>query len=947
MALISFGYRVDMYAIAPPTDPAGYIIAYDLDGILKQKNHLGIVSLVGSGTSGTSGSSGTSGVDGIAGGQLFYFNESVTGFTASYKHLGNSPVISSEEIVTKTLGPTESNVLMSSYMSDSLGLTVIPGGVQRFSLHYKKGASESNISTYVVVQLANQNGDKYYDLGATQAIAYSNTQEIGWENNNTTNISLDIISITSEIQATDRIVISLYTNNLDTTTQSVSFYTEGSNNYSYVQTSTAVVPGAKGATGHGVTSSFYLQGTNDYSYDTTSDIYRTGSLAIGTSGSSTSKLHVYATQSGAFQLQDGTEETDYILTSNNSGVASWTSSNFITNPISLTYSGLQNLVTTNALQLGRRYILTDYLHKYQVLGSDSGAITQYHTMIGSLYDEYCQFNNVPSQVAIGSIVTVVSVPIGATITVGTTYSVSLWFNTAYIKFSPTTSARVANIGTVFSFQKQRYPNVPTDSIILDNNSKVVMKKGGVINIDVHDGTDYMSMSASQNTEVQTEQLVLTAISDSQFSVTAESLTYTGDTVEYLFDNSDILDEDGNSLGVQRSGFIIGRSNNNLDISMDKDWRNQRYRRYKIDSKNWADLTLSGSSSTLYTLGGYNYGGVVNESLDDGHKYLLRYPYEIDMYLDFYCDSIPVGTYSYTNTDTFKNGEGFGLPDPNWITPVIGASYRLGNDIVNIYSRSITANGATYSDLKYAFDYPIIPMNVYEPKSLVSKARIKSLTNTVFKDLNQNSGSSNNFDLDINTIENSTINTGNVMFSTEGISAIRILDNFNISNHGEITNLFISYRGNLTNYGQLHNCRISGNKSVGSVGLRLKINNSTVYNSIFGFGRADSFWINNSIINRSMFLVRSAQIFSLSGHIYHTSLNAPVDIYSTLFNFNNFNVQKQISSTQSKGFYGVKHTISSNINNIQIDNYNPKLELLSKSMDINYDSFSYSIIGITE
>ena len=34
MALISFGYRVDMYAIAPPTDPAGYIIAYDLDGIL-------------------------------------------------------------------------------------------------------------------------------------------------------------------------------------------------------------------------------------------------------------------------------------------------------------------------------------------------------------------------------------------------------------------------------------------------------------------------------------------------------------------------------------------------------------------------------------------------------------------------------------------------------------------------------------------------------------------------------------------------------------------------------------------------------------------------------------------------------------------------------------------------------------------------------------------------
>jgi hypothetical protein len=47
MALISFGYRVNMSTIDPPTDPAGYIVAYDLDGILKQKDHQGIVTLVG------------------------------------------------------------------------------------------------------------------------------------------------------------------------------------------------------------------------------------------------------------------------------------------------------------------------------------------------------------------------------------------------------------------------------------------------------------------------------------------------------------------------------------------------------------------------------------------------------------------------------------------------------------------------------------------------------------------------------------------------------------------------------------------------------------------------------------------------------------------------------------------------------------------------------------
>lgn len=859
MALVSFGYRVDMYTIAPPTDPAGYIVAYDLDGVLKQKNHLGVVSLVGSGAGGPQGIPGPVGPAGLTWSGLW-------SATSSY------------------------------------------------SMNYAVGYASA--SWWCISDVTGATGNDSPDMDTihwTLLAAQGSPGPQGGQGEHGLDGPRGLTGATGFMGATGPIGVT----------------------------------GPTGPSGTFATSSFYIQGGTMYSYNTTSSIYRSGSLTIGTSSSSSSKLRVYSTQSGAFQLQDGTQAENYILSSDVNGVATWTNSNFITTPISLTYSGLQNLVDTNGLELGRRYILTNYLHKYQVLGSDSGAITQYYTMIGSLYDLYCQFNSVPSEVANGSIVTVVSVPPGATITPGTTYSVYLWYNEAYIRFSPTTAARVANIGTVFAFQKQRYPNVPTDSIILDNNSKVVMKKGGVINIDVHNGTDYMSMSASQNPSVQTEQLVLTAISDHQFSITAESLTYPGDVVEYLFDNSDILDEDGNPLGVQRSGFIIGRSNHDLNISMDKDWRTQRYRRYKIDPTNWTNLTLSGSSSTLYTLGGSNYGGFINSSLDDGHKYLLRYPYELDFYLDFYCDSIPMGTYSYTNTDTFKNGEGFGLPDPTWITPSIAASQRLGNDIVNIYNRSIIANGTTYSNLKYAFDYPIIPMDGHNPKSLVTKAKIVSLSNTVFKDLNQYSGSSRNFDLDINSINNSTIGTGNIISSNEMISSLKTIETFDIFNYGQISNLFISYKGELTNYGELYNCRISGNNSVGSVGLNLKINNSTIYNSIFGFGRADSFIISNAMINRSMFLIYNTQILSLSGALYHTSLNVPVSIYSTKFDFNNFNIQRQISSTQSKGLYGVKHTISSDVNNIQIDNYNPKLELVSKVLDINYGSLTYNIIGITE
>jgi hypothetical protein len=50
-----------------------------------------------------------------------------------------------------------------------------------------------------------------------------------------------------------------------------------------------------------------------------------GNIGLGTASPST-KLHVYATQSGAFRLQDGTQGPGKILTSDATGVASWTMS---------------------------------------------------------------------------------------------------------------------------------------------------------------------------------------------------------------------------------------------------------------------------------------------------------------------------------------------------------------------------------------------------------------------------------------------------------------------------------------------------------------------------------------------------------------------------------------------------------------------------------------------
>ena len=65
MALVSFGYRVDMYAIDPPLEVGAYIVAYDLDGVLKQKDHLGVVTLVGAGAGGPQGPPGPVGPAGL------------------------------------------------------------------------------------------------------------------------------------------------------------------------------------------------------------------------------------------------------------------------------------------------------------------------------------------------------------------------------------------------------------------------------------------------------------------------------------------------------------------------------------------------------------------------------------------------------------------------------------------------------------------------------------------------------------------------------------------------------------------------------------------------------------------------------------------------------------------------------------------------------------------
>lgn len=68
-------------------------------------------------------------------------------------------------------------------------------------------------------------------------------------------------------------------------------------------------------------NTFYVRGDG---YVQANDlIINGGKVGIGTA-SPASKFTIYSTQSGAFQLKDGTEATGYVLVSNSQGVGSWT-----------------------------------------------------------------------------------------------------------------------------------------------------------------------------------------------------------------------------------------------------------------------------------------------------------------------------------------------------------------------------------------------------------------------------------------------------------------------------------------------------------------------------------------------------------------------------------------------------------------------------------------------
>jgi hypothetical protein len=586
-----------------------------------------------------------------------------------------------------------------------------------------------------------------------------------------------------------------------------------------------------------------------------------------------------------------------------------------------THATLTTIKNNNELKVGNKYILTDYQTKYVINGSDSSTRQELHTMIGAA-GLYTQFNNVPSNIASnGDVVTCVFAPSGATISSGQTFTIIDYFNVAYIRFSPTVT-NLANVGAIFRFEKQRYPNIPNNIVINDINGKPVIKPSGVINTEVHDDLPYMSMTGVENTSPIIESLVLTAIDLDKFSTQAESLTFLGDKLTYDFENTNILDDNGNIIG-SRNGLITKRTNLNETISANADWRVQKYRRYLIDEVNWNGMLLrknlgtnsATTASTIYNISGINYCTNTNPTLSINHRYVVPEPYVFNFYSDF----------AKTVPDPFISG--------TTTAPVLTNGQRLVVEPHSTeYSVDVSLPLSGFSGTTLAKDFNVIPLVNYEPTSLTTYFNINSMTNVVCLNNSQRYGGSGNIYIDSRnaSIIDSTFMSGPTIINTKDLRNLTAIDNLSLTNYGNIYNTIFTARISIINEGRMVN-NTFGNGYVGPGVNEFTIyyfsENSIVTNSIFGSNRVDTLNFNDIITNRCIIINNYTAYSSMGGKLYLTQYKSSGQIFGSDTTINSFSTQIPL-----KGFFGYVYNLTTPINDTQLNNFNQNKNLMYQNVD---------------
>jgi hypothetical protein len=599
-----------------------------------------------------------------------------------------------------------------------------------------------------------------------------------------------------------------------------------------------------------------------------------------------------------------------------------------------THATLNVLKNEKKLITGNKYILTDYQTKYIINGSDSSTRQQIHTVIGSA-SNFTQFNNVPNTIATnGDVVTVVFAPSGSTVTTGQTLTIVNYFNVGYIQFSPLLTG-AQNIGVQLRFEKQRYSNIPNNIIINDINGKPVFKPTGVLNTEVHDGLPYMSMSGIENPAPFIEQISLTAIDSSNFSINAESLTFIGDKLEYDFNDTIINDDNGN-FKTNRNGFILKRENVYGNISVDKDWRVQRYRRFQMDNFNWNGFLhkkefseLSGTSgSTIYKILNVNYCTNNNSTISLDHRYIMYEPIINNFYTDFAKSVSNPFISGTTSAPTVTVGNRLPLID------------HVSNFSVNV---SLPLSGLTGTTL--AKDFHIIPIISGEPKELVSTFKVNNLNNSVFLDFSQRYGVAGVIfvDSDGGYIYNSSVMSSANIMNKGSINNFISIDNISLINNGKIFNSNNLGYTDITNYGTIINSSfgqgfISGTNEF----LQLNIDsNSTLLDTIVGGLRNDGINLTNFMSSQNILINKTAGSSVIGGNTFLTLFKNANTMYGSEINLKTF-----ANQIPNKGFWGYIYDFDVAISDTYVNNFNQRKHLIYQNIDVNNITSITTITTVT-
>lgn len=168
-------------------------------------------------------------------GQLFYMNLSET--KGSNKYLSTTASTAPEQSVS---GPIASGLTTSvaTFQSDQLGINIIPGGVWSFYLHSYKENSNASFDVFVEVYKRTS--------GNTLTLLFSTDPTPVLSNSPTPSMQLtDAYFSGCSLSITDSIDVVVMATNTANQTYNITFFSEGSQHYSYVVSS---IPTQQGLT---------------------------------------------------------------------------------------------------------------------------------------------------------------------------------------------------------------------------------------------------------------------------------------------------------------------------------------------------------------------------------------------------------------------------------------------------------------------------------------------------------------------------------------------------------------------------------------------------------------------------------------------------------------------------------------------------------------------------